>query len=389
MKQKFKIDYDIVVIGSGFSGSILARLFAEQQNKKILLLEKRNHFGGNMFDYYDEGILVQKYGPHTFHTNKDHVYDFISKYAKMIPYKLTYRAILKGIPVPCPFNFETIRMLYNPEDAEILIEELKISYIGREAVPIFELLESPNETVRQYAKMLFEEDFKPYTSKQWGKNPDEIDESILKRVPVILNSRDTYFNDKYEAQPEFGFTNLLLNIINHPNITCIKDVDALQFIEIINNQIIFDKELCPVIYTGPLDALFQNKFGQLPYRSLHFVNKHLPVKSFQDTAIVAYPKDVEYTRITEYTKLPIQDVGERTFISYEYPLQYNPLADKGNEPFYPIVSNENMEIYKLYLEKAKQIKNLVICGRLADYKYYNMDEVIDRTLNLYESIKGI
>jgi UDP-galactopyranose mutase len=389
MKQKFNINYDIVVIGSGFSGSILARLFAEEQNKKILLIEKRNHFGGNMFDYLDDGILVQKYGPHTFHTNKDHVYDFISKYAKMVPYKLTYRAILKGIPVPCPFNFETIRMLYNPEDAEILIEELKKSYIGREAVPIFELLESPNEIVSLYAKMLFEEDFKPYTSKQWGKNPDEIDESILKRVPVILNSRDTYFNDKYEVQPEFGFTNLLLNIIDHPNITCVKDVDALQFIEIINNQIIFDKKLCPVIYTGPIDALFQNEFGQLPYRSLHFVNKHLPVKSFQDTAIVAYPKDVEYTRITEYTKLPIQDVGERTFISYEYPLQYNPLADKGNEPFYPIVSNENMEIYKLYLEKAKQIKNLVICGRLADYKYYNMDEVIDRTLNLYESIKGI
>lgn len=387
--QKFDIDYDIVIVGSGFSGSILARLFAEEQNKKILLIEKRNHFGGNMYDYNDDGILVQKYGPHTFHTNREHIFKFISQYVNMIPYKLTYRAILKGIPVPCPFNFETIKLLYNPEDAIKLIEELKISYHGREAVPIFELLESENEIIRAYAKMLFEEDFKPYTSKQWGKNPDEIDESILKRVPIILNSRNTYFNDIYEAQPEFGFTHLMLNIINHPNIKSIKGIDALNYLEIKGNKIYFDGHKCPIIYTGPLDALFHNEFGQLPYRSLDFVNTHLPIKSFQDTAIVAYPKNVDYTRITEYTKLPIQDVGDRTFISYEYPLQYNQQAEKGNEPFYPIISSQNSEVYKLYLDRAKQIENLIICGRLADYKYYNMDEVIERTLNLYESIKGI
>lgn len=387
--RKFDLDYDIVIVGSGFSGSIMARLFAEEQNKKILLIEKRDHFGGNMYDYKDEGILVQKYGPHTFHTNKEHIYKFISRFANMIPYKLTYRAILKGIPVPCPFNFETIKLLYNPEDATKLIDELELSYQGREAVPIFELLESQNETVSGYAKMLFEEDFKPYTSKQWGKNPDEIDASILKRVPIILNSRNTYFNDTYEAQPEFGFTNLMLNIIDHPNIKMIKNIDALDYLEINENKIVFDGHICPVIYTGPLDALFNNEFGQLPYRSLHFINEHLPIKSFQETAIVAYPKDVAYTRITEYTKLPIQEVGDRTFISYEYPLQYNPMAEIGNEPFYPIISSQNTEVYKLYLEKAKQIENLVICGRLADYRYYNMDEVIERTLNLYESIKGI
>lgn len=386
MNKRFKQDFDMVIVGSGFAGSIMARLFAEQQNKKILLLEKRNHFGGNMFDYKDDGILVQKYGPHTFHTNKEHVYEFLSRFANLIPYRLTYRAVLKGVPVPCPFNFDTIHLLYPPKDADILIQALKDTYKDREMVPIYELLDSENQLVKDYANLLFEEDFRPYTSKQWGKHPNEVDQSILKRVPIILNHRDTYFNDKYEAQPEHGFTQMMLEIINHPNITAIKDVDALSYLEIRNSKLYFEGRELPIVYTGPLDSLFEYQYGRLPYRSLHFETQHLPVKHFQETAIVAYPKDEEYTRITEYTKLPIQDVGDRTFIAYEYPLAYDPEAVKGNEPFYPILTVDNQALYAQYKTKADEIENLIYCGRLADYRYYNMDEVIDHILKLYESL---
>lgn len=387
MDDILNLKFDMVIVGSGFAGSILARLFAEEKNKTVLLIEKRDHFGGNMYDYFDDGILVQKYGPHTFHTNKDHVYEFLQRFTKFVPYKLTYRAILKGVPVPCPFNFDSIKLLYPPSDAEILIDTLKTTYHDKEMVPIYELLESDNSIIKGYANLLFEEDFRPYTSKQWGKQPNEVDQSILKRVPIILNNRDTYFNDKYEAQPEKGFTSLMLEIIKHPNIKAIKNIDALNFITIDGNKIKFNQIELPIIYTGPLDALFGFEFGRLPYRSLHFKTKHIPVKDFQETAIVAYPKDEEFTRITEYTKLPIQEVGDRTFIAYEYPLEYNPNAEIGNEPFYPILTPDNLSLYQKYKEKAERIDNLIFLGRLADYRYYNMDEVIEHTLKLYEAIK--
>lgn len=219
-------NYDVVIVGAGFSGSILARLIAEEKKKRVLLIEKRDHIAGNMYDFYSEGILVQKYGPHTFHTNKRHIFDFIQKFIEMQPYSLTYRAILKGIPVPCPFNLDTIEQIYSKEEAQHLIVELEKAFPNRVSIPIFELLESDNRAIKDYARMLFEEDFKPYTSKQWGKFPEEIDESILKRVPIILNRRDTYFDDLYEVLPKGGFTELFKSILNHPNITVKLNEDA-------------------------------------------------------------------------------------------------------------------------------------------------------------------
>lgn len=379
----------VVVVGAGFSGSILARGLAESGHR-VLVLEKRGHVAGNMYDEPDErGILVQRYGPHTFHTDRREAYDYVCQFASMKPYTLTYRTVMKGIPVPCPFNFQTIRMLYPEKEAEALIHRLKQNFPGRDSVAIFELLESEDETIRSYASLLFEEDFRPYTAKQWGKNPEEIDKSVIRRVPVLLNDRDSYFSDKYECLPDGGFTKMFRNMLDHPNIRIVTSCDALQ-------KIAFDEEKGTVsyegrdsirlIYTGAIDEFFQCRFGRLPYRSLFFEYRSIPQKSFQKTAIVAYPKNTDYTRITEYTKLPPQRCGERTVIAVEYPLPYVPQASKGNEPYYPIPSPESLALYGKYKSYASKFRNLILCGRLADYKYYNMDDAVLHALETLRSI---
>ena len=383
---------DAVVVGAGFAGSILARELAES-GKDVLVLDRRQTIAGNMYDEVNaDGVLIQRYGPHSFHTNDRAVYEYICRFAQMEPYRLTYRAIVRGIPVPCPFNFTAIRALYPPEQAEDLIRRLKAGFPDKKQVAVFELLDFPDPVVKEYAEMLFEEDFRPYTAKQWGRKPEEIDPSIIRRVPVLLNERDSYFDDLYECQPRHGFTAMFGRMLNHARITVRTGIDALPHLSFneADGLVLFDGAKVPyVIYTGALDELFQCRFGSLPYRSLHFEWESLAMDSFQETAIVAYPKEAAYTRITEYTKLPLQHVPGKTVIAREYPLAYDRAAEKGNEPYYPIANAENHALRDRYLELAKRYRNLTLCGRLADYQYYNMEDVVRRALEVAGRLRGL
>lgn len=381
--------YDVIIVGAGFSGSVLARKLAEEKNKKVLILEKRNHIAGNAFDFVDEsGIRIQKYGPHTFHTNIDDVYNFITKYCELDNYHLKCEAIIDGVATPSPFNYKTIDQFYNDDDALKLKEKLN-KYFGKSQATVLEMLECDDEDIKKYAEFLFDKDYSLYTAKQWGKKPEEIDPSILKRVPIIFSYRDTYFSDKYEGIPINGFTELFEHILNHPNISIELNIDAFDRLEINENEkiIYYLGEKIPVIYTGAIDELFKYRYGKLPYRSLNFKYKYLNKKSYQNVAIVAHPADVDYTRITEYTKLPYQEVGEKTVIAYEYSLQYNKDAKIGNEPYYPVLTEDSQKQYSDYLEYSKEFTNLTLCGRLADFRYYNMDMAIKRALKVYEELE--
>lgn len=382
------VEYDVVVVGTGFSGSILARKLAEEQNKKVLVLERRSHIAGNMYDFTDEyGIRIQKYGPHTFHTNIDEVYEFITKYCELDDYHLKCEAVINGISTPSPFNFKTIEQFYKQEEALKLKKKL-VEYYGTSQATVLEMLQCEDDDIRNYAKFLFEKDYSLYTAKQWGKKPEEIDPSVLQRVPIIFNYRDTYFSDKYEGIPVGGFTGIFDRMLNHPNITIELNVDALDRIKVDENRKVLSYlgEVIPIIYTGAIDELFNYRYGKLPYRSLYFKCKYLDKKSYQNVAIVAHPADAEYTRITEYTKLPYQEVGEKTIIAIEYSLQYDKDAERGNEPYYPVLIEESQIQYLKYLEYSRSFSNVTLCGRLADFKYYNMDLVIKRALEVYKEI---
>lgn len=376
--------YDMIIVGCGFTGATIAYK-AAKDGKRVLILEKRDHIAGNMYDYMDDtGIMVQKYGPHSFHTDKEEVYDFISQIGNWYEYILRARVMIDEKYTPSPFNFKTIDQFYSEEEAAKLKEALTKYYNNAKKVTVVELLESKDERIRQYAQFLFEKDYRPYTAKQWGIDPGDLDISVLKRVPVRLDYTDGYFDDKYQLMPEGGFTKLFEGMLDSPLIDVELNCDALSRIRIENNEIWFDGEKLdiPLIYTGPLDELFDNVYGRLPYRSLRFDLQVHNVDSFQEASGVAYPMAEGYTRITEYKKLPIQDVKGKTVIAVEYPTKYG--EKDGKEPYYPILTRESIEAYGKYKALAEKVDKLYVCGRLGDFKYYNMDDAILRALEVYE-----
>lgn len=375
-------DYDLLIVGSGFTGSTIARLQAEQ-GKRVLVLEKRNHIAGNMYDEIDNnGILVHRYGPHAFHTNDEEVYKFVTKYGKWNNYILQCGTRLENFVSPTPFNFTTIDMLYGEKDAKNLKRNLLKKYPNKETVTILELLKDSNKQIKAYAQKLFDLDYGPYTSKQWGIPLKELDVSILQRVPVRLSDKNAYFEDKYQIMPECSYVDFFKKLLNHPNITIKLKTDVLDFIKMdgVNKEILFNNQplTIPVVYTGPIDDLFGFRYKKLPYRSLVFKYKTFKKKNFQKFSVIAYPKAKGYTRIVEYKKIPIQNIDNVTTVVYEYPL----FSDKRNEPYYPILTNENVQIYEKYKNDAEKFKLLYLCGRLADYKYYNMDMVIKRAFEV-------
>jgi UDP-galactopyranose mutase len=381
-------EIDCIVIGAGLCGSVIARKFAEY-NKKVLLLERRNHIAGIMYDEIDaNGILVQRYGPHAFHTNEKEVFDFITSYDDWIDYKLKPAVVIGATVTPSPANFKTIDLLYNISEAETLKSRLKTIYAGQKTATITELLKCENTTIKQFAEKLFELNYRPYTVKQWGIPPEEIDSSVLKRVPVRLDYTDGYFDDTYQRLPKNGYTNFFKNLLNHENIKLLLNTDALDMLKVNskNKSLSFKNKpvLIPVVYTGAIDELLEYRYGTLPYRSLRFDYKTINTDSFQDAPIVAYPLAEGYTRITEYKKLPIQNISGLTTVAYEYPLPVN--KAEGNEPYYPVLTDDNVLLYNKYLSDLNEIPNLFLCGRLADYKYYNMDSVIMRAFDVFESL---
>ena len=384
-----KLKYDLIVVGSGFCGSTIAYLAAKKLNKKVLLLDRRSHIGGNMYDSIDEnGILVHRYGPHILHTNNDRVYNFLVEIDDWMDFSLKCGAVIDGKYSPTPFNFTTIDIFYNKQDAQELKDRLINHYPSKKSATVVELFESKDALVRNYAEFLFQKDYRPYTSKQWGKQPEEIDVSVLKRVPVNLSYDDKYFADKYQILPVDGYTAFFLKMLNHPNITielCTEAKDRISFNEE-TNQILFDEYTLdiPLVFTGAIDDLFDMRFGRLPYRSLVFDYQTKDTASYQQAPVVAHPQAKDFTRITEYTKLPVQDVGNKTTIAVEY--SYDVEDRKGMEPYYPIPTTYSSKLYKKYKDLAEKYDFLFLCGRLADYKYYNMDNAIERAFEVFEKL---
>lgn len=370
-----------LVVGCGLTGAVIARELAEQ-GAKVEIWERRSHIGGNMYDYVDEhGFLVQKYGPHAFHTTKKELYEYVCRYEQWQEYRLTCGAVWDGKYTPTPFNFTTIDTFYSPEQARDLKEKLGQAFRGRETATVVEVLEHPDPDIRAYAEYLFEKDYAPYTAKQWGITPEEIDPSVLRRVPLRFSYREGYFDDLYQVMPRHSYQIFFENLLNHPNILIKLDVDALEHMSVRENRLWLNGSLVeyPVVYTGALDELFGCVYGRLPYRSLRFEWRYTENDSEQKAPVVAYPQESGYTRITEYKKLPPQ-CGTGSSYAVEYPLPYR--DGMMAEPYYPVLTKESREKYEKYDVLAKRVPNLICCGRLADFQYYNMDQALERALRV-------
>lgn len=383
--------YDVVVAGCGFCGTVIARELAEKYDKKVLILEKRDHIAGNMYDEYDEnGVLIQKYGPHTFVTDKEWVLDYVKQYASWHEYLVTAEAEIDGRLVSMPFGFRSIEQLYSPDEAKKLIAKLQTAFHGEERVPVFALIEHEDEDIRNFGKLLFEKDYIPYTSKQWGIPPEEIDKSVLARVKIALSYDTRYMQQKYQYMPDDSFAAVFQNMLDHPNIVVQLNADAIGKIrfEDSTGKVYLDdsNKAVPFIFTGPIDELFSLRYGHLPYRSLDIVFQTKDTDVYQKTAFIATPQADGYNRVTEYKHLTGQNVAGKTTLSFEYPLPYNPTSVNANIPYYPVINDGNVEAYQRYRELADQYQNLYVCGRLGDYKYYNMDAAIERALEVYRQI---
>lgn len=375
----------VLVIGAGLSGAVIGRHLAEK-GVKVDIWEKRSHIAGNMYDYEDDhGFLVQKYGPHTFHTIKKELYEYMCRYEDWQDYKLTCGAVWDGKYTPTPFNFTTIDTFYPEEKAEELKQHLLQAFKGRSTATVVEVLGNEDPLVREYAEFLFRNDYAPYTAKQWGVSPEEIDPSVLARVPLRFSYDTGYFDDPYQVMPMHSFTRFFENLLHHPNIHVELGQDALKRMEIKDNQVMVDGRPFEglVVYTGPIDELFHLQYGKLPYRSLHFEWKYSDKDSIQDAPVVAYPQEKGFTRITEYKKLPVQDKPGSSY-AVEYPLPYE--EGKDMEPYYPVLTKESQEQYGMYKALADKVPQLICCGRLADFKYYNMDQALDRALEICKKL---
>jgi UDP-galactopyranose mutase len=295
---------------------------------------------------------------------------------------------INGALLPSPFNFKAIDMLYPENEADFLKKALLHEYPRQNMVTIVTLLKSEVPQIRKFAELLFELDYRPYTAKQWGISPEEIDVSVLQRVPIILSYENSYFDDPYQCMPKYGFTYFFKDLLNHPNIKILINTDANKLIHLHENSVSvdgFDTDVT-VVYTGAIDEFLNYRFGHLPYRSLIFKYQDKDVDSFQPVPVVSDPKAVGYTRITEYKKLPVQICDEKTVIAVEYPVAYHSEHTAELEPYYPIITNDNQKLYEKYAKALKSVKNLYLCGRLANYKYYNMDQAIIRAFEVFDEI---
>jgi UDP-galactopyranose mutase len=373
------------IVGSGIVGAVLAAELAKKGHE-VQVLERRSHAGGNVYDYDDaHGIHVHHYGPHIFHTNDDEVYRYVSDYCELKDFNLVCGSVMDGKCVPTSFDFSSVDTFF-PEEAEEIKAHIKAEFGDRASATVLEMLESQDSYVRRFADFLYEKDYKPYTAKQWGIDPEKVDRQIFKRVPILFSYGSKYFSDKYQAMPVKGYMEFIENLLKTPGIELRLNEEALDRFSIRDNQVMDgDKPLDGVlIFTGALDELFGCKHGKLPYRSLRFEWKHEDIDSFQDMPVVAYPQAEGFTRITEYKKLPVQEVRGTTY-AVEYPLPYK--QGEAMEPYYPVLTEESQELFQKYYDEAKQVKGLAFAGRLAEFKYYNMDQAVRRALDLARELQ--
>ena len=388
-------DFDAIVVGCGFAGSVCARELAERGNKKVLMLECRPHIGGNMYDEKDDaGVLVHRYGPHIFHTNDKRAYDYICRFVKMDNYQHRVLADVHGTFMPVPFNKTSMKLAFGEEKAAKLTQKLIDTFGDERKVTITELREQDDPDLAEIADYVYENVFLHYTQKQWGVTPDEVDPSVVARVPVFISEDDRYFQDEFQGMPQPSYTACFENMLDHENITICLAVDARGVLEMEfdgndSNSLVSSIKLNgedftgEIIYTGPLDELFDARFGRLPYRTLGFgyatyqQDKILPAATVNETVTE------EYTRMTEFKQLTGQKCSFTT-VMCEYSKEY---TDPETEtPYYAILNDENRALYEKYLALMQNMKNFHALGRLAEYKYYNMDKIISLALELSDEL---
>lgn len=373
---------DVIVVGAGFAGATIANLLASKGDR-VLVIDQREHIGGNAYDYDSEGILVHKYGPHIFHTNSKEVFDYLSNFTDWYKYEHKVLGHIKGKLVPIPFNFKSIDVCL-PDKADRLKELLKRDYGEGKKVPIMDLLKSDDEDIHCLADYIYENVFKYYTMKQWNMKVEDLDSAVSARVPVNTSYDDRYFNDEYQYMPKDGYSALISRMLDSDNIEIRLNTSAKDILKLDDGKIYFEGKQFEgmVYYTGALDALFDYNLGELPYRSLDLILEKLN-GTFQDAATENYPGPKEkFTRITEYKHFMVDEIKEYTYIHTEYPFPYRRNSEVGNVPYYPIFTKDNQALYEEYVKQANRYPNLKLIGRLAEYKYYNMDAIVLKALEL-------
>lgn len=372
--------YDALVIGAGFAGAVTARELAERGGKRILVLERREHVGGNAYDCLDAaGVLIHQYGPHIFHTNSQQVYDYLSRFTAWRDYQHRVVADLHGTLLPVPFNLTSLERAYGAE-APRLEKKLLAAYGAGQKVTILQLRQNSDPELKAIADYVYEHVFEYYTRKQWGQRPEEIDPATTARVPIFLSWDDRYFQDAYQGIPAEGYTALFQKLLDHPNITLELGEEAGERLHLDGGETRLDGAPFegPIVYTGAVDELFDCRFGRLPYRTLDFAFETLPVEWFQTHGTVNYTVDKPYTRITEFKYFSGQELPGCTTIVKEYSRAYT--GEKGEIPYYAIINAANRALYQRYGELVKEQPNLHMLGRLAEYQYYNMDAIVARAL---------
>lgn len=382
--------YNTIVIGAGIAGAVAARQLAETGDRRVLVLEQRDHIGGNCFDKMDTyGVLIHEYGPHIFHTNDEGVYEYLSRFTDWYMYPQGHQVVanVDGNLIPVPFNLNTLYLVYGEEKAKELEGKLISAYGEGSRVPIMELKKSEDPDIQKIAQYVYENIFLRYTMKQWGQTPEEISPEVTGRVPVLISRDNRYFQDKYQGVPVHGFTPMFERLLDHKNIDVALGVKASERLTIRSEGVLFDGVPFDgeVIYTGALDELFDCRFGRLPYRSLRFDFEHLEQTDYQQGhSVVNYTVSEDFTRITEFQYLTGQKDCDGTTIVREYPFAYS--GAEGEIPYYAILNPENEALYGKYRALTEGIPGFYLLGRLAEYKYYNMDAMARKALDLAERI---
>ncbi len=376
--------FDVLIIGAGFSGSVLAERFASS-GKKILVVERRRQVAGNCFDEIDaNGILIHKYGPHLFHTDDEKIWKYLSRFTPWQIYFHRVAALVDGKPVPLPFNLNTLREVFPKNLADKLEAALLKNFEYGKKIPILELKKSADAELQFLADFVYEKIFLHYTQKQWSLPPEKISGAVTARVPVFVGRDDRYFNDRFQAVPKFGYTRLVENILDHKNIKLLLNTDCREIMTLRDGEIfLFGKNFFGrMIFTGQLDELFEKKFGELPYRSVKMKFETIDAENFQPAPTVNYPNNFDFTRITEFKKIHPAKTS-RTTILKEFPQNF--VAGE-NEPYYPIFTDEARALYEKYFSELTKYKNITAAGRLAEYRYFDMDDAVGRALEIFDAL---
>lgn len=383
--------YDVIVVGSGFSGSVIARALADKHNKKVLVIEKRDHIAGNMYDEYDDhGVLIHKYGPHVVVTDKWEVIKYLSQYSEMYEHTVKELSFIDGKYVRLPFNFETVKQLVGEEKAELLLTKMRKVFCGEDRVSVGQLVRCEDPDISEYGKLLFNKAYVTYCAKQWDTPVEKLDASIMDRVKMVIGYDERYMNKDFQFLPQNGYTKLFENLLNHENIKIRLNEDANSHLKLNTqtNSITYDnEEVGLLVYTGAIDELFQSKYGDLPYRSLDIRYEWFDKEKVFPQEIISFPQAKGYTRKTEYRQMMNSfEKCSGSTIATEYPTAY--VKGSQNSPYYPVITDDTKNIYLKYLNDASTFKNLFLCGRLAEFRYYNMDECILRAFDVIKDIEA-